>query len=422
MEESEPVGTTDTTYHVGQIIRVQLQVTEDSTPFEVQFPGNGLSLRTERDLRELIGSVRPEPELIVYGTHVVYGDVNVGDTVMLPGTNVLIEVNLPYCLHLPQGIQTAVNCPDVPGAHAVFRKIWTENAKGSSSHDFMSPDRALFHGPYKFNSPTLPQQPEKGPWPLVNAENMEYVDDTLGRLRYTNILIYLNLDIQMSELNTPDKNSSGLKRVEEIGLRIVNFALEHYRAITKEMHIEPLSGVEIVRIFCSDHNTGFLGVRFVNPVRSAMANRSGKDIESWAGSLELGKELPLYRRLLLNAEASLRKGQTLLSVVLAFQSLEIYIEQKLFAAYLRLGRSDEQARIELRKNWKVNDRLKKLCRDTTGSSIADDSTFWNEWTNDCKRLRDAGIHQGEVITTGGAARALELIEKCLQRLDLLSWP
>jgi hypothetical protein len=115
-------------------------------------------------------------------------------------------------------------------------------------------------------------------------------------------------------------------------------------------------------------------------------------------------------------------GQLVLAVVVAFQALEIILETKLRAGYAKMGLSDLEVARKLRKSYRTIDRLRILCREVTGKSVADDPTFWRSWLTDCNRRRNGVVHKNESVTDSQALKVVELSEECIAKLFGLPFP
>jgi hypothetical protein len=114
----------------------------------------------EERLSILLHQLRVRPELIVYGFGTFGSYVDPIPREQLFGHNTLVEVNLPYTLHLPVHRVFPVRCPQVADPVTVqMRKIWTDLAKGSNDVEAYADEQRLYYGPARPLTPTIPQAP-----------------------------------------------------------------------------------------------------------------------------------------------------------------------------------------------------------------------------------------------------------------------
>jgi hypothetical protein len=199
--------------------------------------------------------------------------------------------------------------------------------------------------------------------------------------------------------------------------------LDVYRYVTGAEHVERLPIMTVTRVYFADPNLVSEGVSVEGGLGSAIVNRSGQEIQRIREMLVVGTEPERHVLLLQSSRAALSRGQLVLAVVVAFQSLEILLETKLRLGYGKQGLSDDDVTDRLKKCYKTKDRLTVLCREvTSGSSVADDTGFWNSWLIECNRKRNGVVHKNEAVTRSEALRVVELCEQCMARLSAPPFP
>jgi hypothetical protein len=384
--------------------------------------------QAESQLSALLHQVRIRPELVLYSFRTVSSYEDPLPTSSLFGHNTLVEISLPYTLHLPSDMPFDVTCPEAGRATVVIRKVWTDLAAGSNTAEIYSDDHQLYYGPAQLVSPTIPQARELGPWPHFTGTNLEIAKDTHGVFRYTQIHTFFDsTHIAIAGLDTDEAVQEARSLAYDHAMKtardIVNYLLDVYRYVTSAEHVERLSAMNVRRVYFADHNLLFEEVSVEGGLGSAIVNRSGHEIARIREMLLAGAEPERHVLLMQSARAALNRGQLVLAVVVAFQSLEILLETKLRVGYAKQGLSDADVTDKLKRRYRTKDRLTVLCREvTSGSSVADDTVFWNSWLNDCNHKRNGVVHKNESVTYLEALRVVELCEQCIARLLALPFP
>jgi hypothetical protein len=382
----------------------------------------------EARLSALLNQVRVRPELIIYSFATLASYVDPPDRTALLGYNTLVEISLPYTLHLPNDMPFEMTCPQTGRATVVMRKVWTNLATGSNDAEIIADDQPLYYGPAKPLSPFVPQAPELGPWPHFTGTNVEIGKDTHGVFRYTQIRTFF--DSAFAGIEGVDSDdavraarSSALEQAKKAGMEIVNYLLDVYRCVTGAEHVERLPVMAVNRVYFAAHNLASEGVAVEGGVGSAIVNRSGHEIRQIKAMLKAGLEPERHVLLIQSSRAALGRGQLVLAIVVAFQALEILLETKLRAAYARQGVSQDEITEKLKRLYKTKDRLTVLCREVTGGlSVADDSAFWDSWLRDCNRRRNGVVHRNEIVSQPEAVKVVELCQQCMARLSALPFP
>jgi len=106
--------------------------------------------------------------------------------------NVLVEANLPYCLHIPNHLESRVLIKEQNfEALVTFRKIWTNRAETeegkSDTIDFYTENIPLYFFKSTTLGPKLPYHEEEGWEPFITGKNIEKINDQTGVFRYTKI-------------------------------------------------------------------------------------------------------------------------------------------------------------------------------------------------------------------------------------------
>ena len=382
----------------------------------------------EARLSALLNQVRAKPELILYGFRTLASYVDPPPREALLGHNTLVEISIPYTLHLPNDMPFELTCPQAGRANLVLRKVWTTLAAGSNDAEIYADDQLLYYGPTQPLSPVTPQAPELGPWPHYTGRNIELGQDTHGVFRYTRIQTFFDLALAGIDGADADEavraaRSRALDRATKIAMRIVNYLLDVYRYVTGATHVERLHVMAVNCVYFADHNLVSEGHAVEGGVGSAIVNRSGREIRQIRAMLLAGTEPERHVLLTQSSRAALARGQLVLAVVVAFQALEILLETELRAAYTKRGLSEVDITQKLKRFYKTKDRLTVLCPEVTGGlSVADDVTFWDLWLRDCNRKRNGIVHRNEGVTDSEALKVVELCEQCMARLSALPFP
>jgi hypothetical protein len=376
---------------------------------------------TER-LKLLLQQVRVRPEFTIYsfGTYASYVEPPKPD--QFHGYNTLVEVNLPYTLHLPTGRLFPI--ADTHGAIRGLlqtRKIWTNLADGSNSVEAIADEQLLYHGPALPVTPTVPQDPALGPWARFTGPNVELGKDTHGIFRYTQARLLLNTEhagVDGPDATEPieEARRASLTAVVSTAAEVINYALDVYRHVTGADHVERMPHLLVTRVYFPDVNLVYETAGLEGGVGSAVINRSRREIDRFAVMLAAGDQPAPHALLLQSARSALQRGQLLLGVVVAFQAQEMVIEAGIRQGLQRQGIGDAEITTQLKGCLSTRERLTTLARTALqGRSVADDTQFWNAWLQGCNRKRNDIVHRGLPLTEAQAARVIALCEECIAR-------
>src|SRR5579863_9653972 len=112
-----------------------------------------------------------------------------------------------------------------------------------------------------------------------------------------------------------------------IALDIVNRVIDVYRLVTSSDYVQGLPAIHVTDLYFATHNIGSHGASFGHGIRGAVMNRSENEIRRTLALLQSGEDLPMHELLLLDADASLKSNRFTLSVIHAFQALELRLEE-----------------------------------------------------------------------------------------------
>ena len=206
----------------------------------------------------------------------------------------------------------------------------------------------------------------------------------------------------------------------ETATGIVNYILDVYRFTTGENHVERLVKMPVTRVYFADPNLVYESAAIEAGLGSAVVNRSRREIQQMRDMLAAGSEPARSVLLLQSAQSALERGQLLLALVVAFQALEIVVEEKIRDGFSALTMPDAQVTEKLKTCLPTRDRLTILSRQAFANrSVADDGLFWNAWLTDCNRKRNAVVHRGETLSHSETKRLIELCEECIARVSAL---
>ncbi len=404
---------TDPVVHVTVVVPDELE----TLPREAQ----------ERRLSELLHQVRSKPEFTLYGLGVSSSYVDPPRREALLGFNTRVEVSLPYCLHVPSDRRFDVTYTDGVAqtrAAIVLRKVWTDLAEGSNEAEIVADDQLLYYGPFSLPTPTFPQRPELGPIPRFAGRNVEIAQDIHGTLRYSRARVFFDTDTANLPMGNTEAEqearATAIRAASRAAERIIGYFLDVYRYVTKEVHVQRPPVMTVNEVYFQDCNHLHEGASVPSGIGSAVVNRSRAEIEQIATILANGTQPEPHILLLQSAQAALGRHETILAVVLAFQSLEMFIEKTLRAAYDTQGVPPEDVTKDLKEKYQAKDRLTGLSRKVLGGSIADDTVFWQEWLVSCNRKRNGVVHRGEGANETEAETVVRLCEQCMVRLEALS--
>ena len=334
--------------------------------------------------------------------------------------NTLVEVHLPYCLHLPNNYELEIDI-DGQGKKAliILNKIWTNKAKTeegkSDMVDIYAENEVIYLKKSSIITPVLPIKSEEGWEQNFTGKNIEKIKEQNGVFRYSKLYIQFDTEINANKLKK-GKSKKILEEVNDFALEIVNKLLDVYRFITKQEHIQRLGSIGINMVYFINHEIGFYTLSSGFGIETAPLNRSKKEINEIEKMLKLGEKPSLYNLLVLDAQSSFDNKSYALAVVQSFQALEIFIED--FLLKLLKNRSDTEQQINdyLDKNWKTKTRLKEVLKELKNTTLFESNQqLWNKWCNIYDNTRNEIIHQGK------EAKKQEVEETLKTNISVIEW-
>ena len=367
----------------------------------------------EKDMRQWIKQVNVKAPMAMSSVSVSYSLEE--NPEQIDYGNTLIDINLPYYLHLPNRSEYEITLPELSlKAKILTTKVWTTKAAGSSPIDFFAEDRVVYFNNGNMITPQLPYNAELG-WDLgLTGQNVEKSKDNNGHFRFTRLQILLNTSYTKEQLESKKSSDQIYEEIETKVFAIVNRLLDVYRYITKQEHVERLGSIIITNIYFYETNWGLYPVSM--PIENATINRSKQEIDAIKSFLKNGDLLPLYELLLLNAQSSLNKKMYTLAVVSSFQGLEIFLENLIIEKLSIKGLSSKDIEQKLDQKWKTKDRLKDLLKESIGHSILEERALWDKWCAVYDQVRNEIIHRGKNISENETRNTLKLNEDIIGRI------
>lgn len=327
--------------------------------------------------------------------------------------NTLIEINLPYCLHIPNNYEIEVNIPEINlKANIIFEKIWTQRANDekepSDNIDFFAEDRDIYLNNSSMITPRMPLRPREGWEGYFTGKNIEKIKDQGGIFRYTKLLIQFNTNTPKESIRN---DSSVIEDVRGKVLTIVNRIIDIYRTQTNEYYVRRLGDVNITMIYFIEHGYGYY-ILSPNTV-SAKINISKIAVEKIEEKLLNNEPPELYKLLLLNAKSSLDTKDHTLAIVESFQGLEIFLENYLIKEFKKRGDAENDYRKILKDNWRTKDRLKSVLKNLKGKSLGEESSLWSIWFKRYDETRNEVLHGGKEPSISETKETLDINEKVI---------
>lgn len=417
----------------GELVEVKVFTNIPKTGEEVTFYAlttrEALEATSEEKVQEEIKRQLTEVEVkkpaIIKEMDVSFEYDDTGQPFLKPidDTNLLIEVNLLYCLYIPDKYLYGIKLENDEIVYIRSRKVWTEKTTNpgrpqdlnpSSNNDLFAEDREIFLNKFEILSPEFPQKENLGWYHLFRGRNVEMIADTTGYFRYTKLFIYIKAAYTKTEIEDGAKNIKSFAK--DKALKIVNDLVEVYRYVSGEEYVERLPQINILNIYFLTFKQAITTASLASDLRTASINKSKVVIDKIRSMLSLGERPMLYETLLLNAKNSFRKGAYSSSVVEVFQSFEIFLENFLIDSYRSLGLNNHQINQKIELNWETKKRLRQSLKEITGKDLLiEDRTLWESWCNVYDQIRNEVIHKGLFPTKSMAEKAMHTNE------DVIKW-
>ncbi len=194
------------------ILRITAGLPGSNQPIEFLQFADESTKPNEVQIREMLSQVSVQKSLQLYELDLHYSSASgaTPDPARFP-RNTMVEVALPYCLHLPNGLSLFVSVTGATGgAVVILQKFWTTAAAGSATADLFTADRVTYAAPVTFNTPNFPEAPELGPRLACSGTNIELDRDTSGQFRYSKLKIFF--DTQHQQLDAKSKSAMAAVR------------------------------------------------------------------------------------------------------------------------------------------------------------------------------------------------------------------
>lgn len=324
--------------------------------------------------------------------------------------NSIVEVNLPYCLHLPNGVELDITIAE-KNIHAKVScfKIWTKKAEESSLTDFYTDDKLTYFNKGNVVTPKMPYDEKMGWAPEFTGKNMELTNGA-GYFRFTKLRISLTTDYGAADFGKDDSTERIITELNSLVLQIINRIIDVYRYITKKEYIERLSYAIVTNIYFYDCNKGIYPIGM--PIEGATMNRSRNEIDDVVNFLKEDSRPPMYELFFLDAKSALVKKRYALSVMVSFQGLEIFIDNFISKKLSQQGLSEKEIMSELKRNWRTKDKIRDTLPRISGHSLRDENkNLWDRWSTCYDKVRNEVIHQGREVSESETTRTINLNEE-----------
>src|SRR5262249_54533803 len=149
---------------------------------------------------------------------------------------------------------------------------------------------------------------------------------------------------------------------------------------------------------------------------SAVMNRSERELERIAGLLKTGDDLPVPELLFLDSEASLHANRFVLTVVHAFQALELFIDDFLRTRLAATGLDALTVDKKLDQHWRTKERLKELLKEATGHALTENPALWDPFCNVYDQVRNRLIHAAKEVDKAKAELCLSTCQNVVEWL------
>jgi hypothetical protein len=372
---------------------------DDPTKIEVILPPG--------DPQVMLAEVATKPNFQLFGTAMSYSYPE-EERAKRPAqpANTLIEVGAPYCFHVP--VNAIFEMKEGGGiSHLVFKKVWTNLAENSSSADYRSPTHLLYHNTTSIKTPNFPTEPELGPEPICTGVNVEALKDRAGLYRYSLVWIFVDTACTLETLTSQAGAQAACTEMIARAVAVLNRFIDVCRVVTRSSHMQRLASLHVRDIFFQEHNIGFHGASFGHGLGTAIMNRSEAELNAIHRMTTAGEDIAPWELLFLDAQASLDSNAFTLSVVNAFQALELRLEEFLEKRMKDRGLTAAEIEETLGKTWRTKERLKDLVPSLAGRKLIDDDrNLWDRFCWAYDDIRNKLIHAARDLDHDKADRAV----------------
>lgn len=394
-------------------VRAVASFGDDPTKIEVILPLG--------DPQVMLAEVTTKPSLQLFGTAFSYSypDEELAKRPVQPA-NTLIEMGTPYCFHVPLNAMFELKEAGAT-SHLVFKKVWTGRSEGSSSADYRSPTHVLYHNKPSIKTPNFPTEPGLGPEPVCTGVNVEAIKDRTGLYRYSLVWMFMDTAYTREILTSKAGAESARSAMIARAVVVLNRFIDVYRVVTNAAHIQRLSSVHVQDIFFQEHNIGFHGASFGHGIGTAVMNRPEAELEAISRKIANSEEIPPWDLLFLDAEASLDSNAFTLSVVNAFQALDLRLEDYLERRMAIQGLQAAEIEERLYRIWRTKERLKDLVPSLSGRRLIDDDPkLWDRFCWAYDDIRNKLIHAARDLDHDKTDRAMTACRDVSRWLDAIA--
>lgn len=269
-------------------------------------------------LKDNIAHIAPFKQFQIDGTHMLYSHL---ECTPYSRYNTIIEVNIPYVLHVPSFTKLHLVTPKE--STVFLQKIWTNRSTGSFDFEAIS-DEILYYRGGTFISPEMPHNPfESWNWKIPESKNIDEVNPTWN-LRYTKITIHFNSDFTHTEAKWSTFHDECLLKINNDALDIVNKIISTYRNKLEMYSISLLNHVEIMDIYFPRWWFGYYPLKF--NVWDAIINRERWKVNSFIEKLNSIDDIPTYDLLIDNSKTSLILRDFKGVVIESFSATDLFVE------------------------------------------------------------------------------------------------
>lgn len=313
---------------------------------------------------------------------------------MVTQRELALRFDLPFCIYLrngPYDVRLGKRTVRI-----ITRKTWRAPHIGSAE-DSIAEQRMYFQDG-SYTSGLMGQDPDAAK--AGTGQNVELVDDPLGRFRFTRVEVWLK---------HPNPVKARTDQLLGEALTAVNRLVDVFRYAADAAYLPPVvvNDIDFVEVVVPD--TGLVSYTSIagKGWRLGVVNESRAVHEKVHEMLESGEEIPLHEELRLAARRLLGENLWRQAVVESVSSLDAYLGM-IFRRHVSQAQmsEDEFDRI---MSEPPSDRMKNPLRDATGCSPVDRPSLWNNWVQ-ANKVRRKVVHQGARAAEKDAGKVVEAVE------------
>ncbi len=326
----------------------------------------------------------------------------------------IIEVNIPYVLHVPN--YSEINITHPKKSKIILQKIWTWKAIESDNFEAVS-DIILYYRDWYSISPRIPHDAlEDWKWNIPESKNIEEIYPTWS-LRYTKMQIHFENDFTIDEAKWIDFDTKYLPKLYSDTLDIVNKFLSVYRNCMQAYSINLLDHAEVMNIYFPKFGFWYYPIHL--NFWSAIINREKQKIESYIKQLEEDNSIPLYDISIDNAKSALLVHDYKSVVIESFLATDLFIESyiltklsNLWKTLLDIGVNEAEY-----KYWSTKLGLREGYKVIHWKTFkAEEKDLCELWEKKYKDIRNKTIHNGHLPTEEEAQKVLEINDTLILKI------